>query len=126
MKTKKILKFTLFCSVAVVLLISACSSGGSGNGSSVTVSWNANKDMTVNSTGGGYIVYYSNQQGFDTSAASGSVDVPYLSGASAPTSTTLSLSNGKWYIRVVAYGNSVSSSKTYSSASSEYAIQVGN
>lgn len=125
MKTKKLINFIFFFCMTGVLLISGCSSGGGGPSRNVAVTWNANKDVTVNTVGGGYLVYYSDQQGFDTSSAN-SVDVPYASGASTPTSTTLNLSTGKWYILVVAYGDSVTGSKIYSPASSEYEIQVGN
>ena len=99
--------------------------GGSGTSRSVAVSWTANRDATVNTTGGGYAVYYSTSQGFDTSSAS-SVDVPYVSGSLAPISATLKLASGTtWYIKVVAYGSSVTGTKIYSPASAEFKLQVG-
>ncbi|MGE3261507.1 MAG: hypothetical protein AB7K68_06990 [Bacteriovoracia bacterium] len=69
---------------------------------SVLVSWTANRETAVNSAGGGYKVYYSSTSGFVVSAGN-LVEVPYVSGASAPTSTTLSLVPGTYYIRVAAY-----------------------
>ncbi|MEI6080526.1 MAG: hypothetical protein WCQ53_07820, partial [bacterium] len=72
-----------------------------------------------------YIVYYSTSQGFDTSSAS-SVDVPYVSGSLAPVSTVVPLASGTtWYIKVVAYGNSITGTRIYSPASSEFKLQVG-
>lgn len=125
MKTKKLINLIFFFCMTGIVLISGCSKGGGGSSKNVAVTWNANKDTTVNTVGGGYLVYYSDQQGFDISSAN-SVDVPYTSGASTPTSTTLNLSTGNWYIVVVAYGDSITGSKVYSPASSEYEIQVGN
>lgn len=76
------------------------------------ISWTANRETAVNTTGGGYKVYYSRQSGFSLASAQ-VVNVPYVSGTSAPTSTTLtSLASGTYYIKVVAYstlaGNQVS------------------
>ncbi|MCX6112417.1 MAG: hypothetical protein NTY22_03915 [Proteobacteria bacterium] len=102
-----------------------CSGCGGGAGKSVTVSWTANNEVTVNTSGGGYIVYYSDKQGFDTSSAD-SVDVPYESGSKAPISTTLSLTPGTWYIKVAAYGNSITGNKVHSSSSNEYTLQVAD
>ena len=89
----------------------------------VTVSWTANRETTVNMVGGGYVVYYSNTQGFDASSAS-NVDVPYVSGATAPTTTTIKANTGTWYIKVAAYGNSITGAKIYSQPSTEYTLQV--
>lgn len=69
----------------------------------VTVNWTANKEKAVNSSGGGYKVYYSQTSGFNINTAS-FVNVPYVSGASAPTSTTIpGLLPGTWYIKIVAF-----------------------
>ncbi len=85
----------------VALAIGSC--GGGGASRQVTISWDANRDKVVNAAGGGYIIYYSQESGFDVTGAS-STEVPYVSGSTAPTSTTLSLSEGVWYIRISAYG----------------------
>ena len=93
----------------------------------VEVSWTANLETAVNTTGGGYRVYYGTHPGFSTSSAS-SVDVPYVSGASTPTSVKLTgLHSGIYYFKVVAYsalnppGGSTGST---SSPSSEISISL--
>lgn len=94
--------------VAVVLtVLFGCGGGGGGGGPpavsrSVQVSWTANRETAVNSPGGGYRVYSSRTTGFDIATAS-VVDVPYSAGASAPTSTLITLLTGTNFIKVVAY-----------------------
>lgn len=87
------------------LALAACDKGndlGQPISASVLVSWTANKEIDVNTTGGGYRVYYSTGSG--NSLTNGSfLDVPYVSGASAPTSTLLTLNSGIHRIDVVAY-----------------------
>ena len=68
----------------------------------VVISWTANRESAVNAPGGGYRVYYSNVSGFSIAAAP-FVDVPYVSGAAAPTSASLDVPAGSYFIRVVAY-----------------------
>ena len=69
----------------------------------ITVSWTANREQLVNTAGGGYTIYYSTQSNAALGSAT-SVNVPYASGASAPTSTVLELPSGvDYYFRVVAY-----------------------
>lgn len=87
----------------MALMIAGCnnSSGGSST-SEIVVSWDANRESGVNSTGGGYRVYHSTTSGFDIGSAEGVVDVSHTSGTT-PTSTTLSLPPGMHYIKVVAY-----------------------
>ena len=121
------LKKNIIIFLSVILLASffefiGCSVH-SDRGKNVTISWTANRDTTVNTVGGGYVVYYSSTQGFDTSSA-GNVDVPYVSGSLAPTSTIIKLNSGTWYIKVEAYGTSVSGTKIYSQPSTEYTLQV--
>ena len=118
---------TTFLSVIILVSCFGCSgcSVTSDKGKDVTVSWAANRETTVNMTGGGYVVYYGNAQGFDTNYAS-NTNVSYTSGTTAPTSTTINLTSGTWYIKIVAYGSSVSGTKVYSRPSSEYVLQVGN
>lgn len=78
----------------------------------VLVSWSANKEAAVNTTGGGYKVYYSQTSGFSIASAK-FVDVPYSSGSQTSTSVLIpNLEQGTWYFKVVAYstlnGGSVS------------------
>ncbi len=100
---------------------------GSPSSHEVSISWNASKSKAVNSAGGGYRVYYADSPGVNTSTAS-YVDVPYVSGATAPTSASIgSQFTGKHYVKVVAYSalNPVgSNSGSTSAASSELAVVV--
>lgn len=93
----------------------------------IQVTWTANRETAVNKTGGGYKVYYSRTSGFGLSGVS-YVDVPYVSGAAAPVTTTLSnLIKGTYYIKVVAYSSLNTpggSGGTTSSASTEISINV--
>ena len=71
---------------------------------SVLVSWDENPETAVNRSGGGYKVYYSSNSGFNPGDGGVTeIDVPYISGPSAPTSVLLSLSPGTYYIRMAAY-----------------------
>jgi len=75
--------------------ISACGGGGGPRGpSSVTIAWDANRESGVNRTGGGYQVMISGQP---------VIDVPYVSGPTAPTSITASLEPGRYSVTVRAY-----------------------
>lgn len=91
-----------------VLLATACDGGGGAIrgtqsiSATVLVSWVANREADVNAVGGGYKVYFSRTPDFDITGAS-FVNVPYVSGATAPTSTMLTLSSGDNFIKVVAY-----------------------
>ena len=86
----------------------------------VQISWNANHEKTVNSAGGGYKVYYSTTQNFNLAGAT-LVNVPYSSGATAPTSIVIpSLGSGTYYIKVVAY----SSINTTGSVSQQTSVTV--
>ncbi len=70
----------------------------------ISLSWSANRETAVNNTGGGYSVYYSTTPGFGINDAGvTTVDVPYVSGAQAPTNTIVSLTSGTYYFKVVAY-----------------------
>ena len=109
----------LFAVLLITVILTSCggsSGGGGGSGDAsgdgngggsvitktVTISWNANLESAVNSTGGGYKVYYSTTSGFAIGSAI-SVDVPYTSGSYAPTSTDISLEPGTYYFKIVAY-----------------------
>lgn len=73
----------------------------------LTFNWDANKEKSVNRSGGGYRVYYSKTPGFNIGSADRTKDVPYVSGSLSPTSTTLTFTSsdtGTWYLKVVAYG----------------------
>jgi len=72
--------------------------------STVNISWSANPETAVNRSGGGYKVYYSSTSGFNLSDADVTeIDVPYISGSTAPTSTQVQLLTGTYYIRIIAY-----------------------
>lgn len=74
-------------------LLAAC--GGSGTPTrAVTLSWNENRESGVNEAGGGYRVSVTGQP---------TVDVPYVSGAAAPTTTVVQLLPGTYTVSVVAY-----------------------
>lgn len=88
--------------LAAVALLAAC--GGSSKSSppprpagdrNIQVSWNANHEKAVNAPGGGYTV----------SVDGGPFhDVPYVSGALAPTSITTTLRTGSHTVDVWACG----------------------
>lgn len=94
---------------------------------SILVSWSANREKAVNTTGGGYLVYYSTTTPVNTSTAA-SIAVPYVSGATAPTSKTITgLTCGTWHFRVVAYSAlhpSGSAANSRSADSSEVNVTV--
>lgn len=72
--------------------------------STVQISWNSNPETAVNQSGGGYKVYYSSNSGFNISDDGVTeIDVPYSSGATAPTSILVQLLPGTYYIRIIAY-----------------------
>jgi hypothetical protein len=89
---------------------SACSSALAfyeylGISPTVRVSWTANRESAVNRIGGGYRVYFSTTNNFNVANAS-YVDVPYVSGASSPTSYDFTgLMAGIYYFKVVAYSS---------------------
>ena len=111
--------FVLFFAVAI---LGSCGGGGSSS-KQVTVSWDANAESAVNTTGGGYILYYSQTNGFDVSSAQ-STTIPYASGSTAPTTVTLTLPTGTWYLRLSAYGLSKGVTKT-STPCAQVALSVG-
>jgi hypothetical protein len=79
------------------MLLAGCGGGGKGPDPTlhtVTISWTANREVAVNRAGGGYIVNISGQP---------AINVPYVSGALAPTSTTLSLWSGTYTVTVSGY-----------------------
>jgi hypothetical protein len=71
----------------------------------VDVTWTANKERAVNQAGGGYKIYYSQIPDFNYATES-FVNVPYVSGALAPTEGQITgLTPGIWFIKVVAYSS---------------------
>jgi hypothetical protein len=69
----------------------------------VAVSWTGSREHDVNAAGGGYRVYYSSTPNFSLTGAS-YVDVPYVSGAAAPTTATITgFAVGNHFVKVVAY-----------------------
>lgn len=88
----------------------------------VTISWNANHETAVNTTGGGYKVFYGTTSGFTVPGTSyTTIDVPYVSGSSSPNSVTVTLGSGyTYYVRVAAY----STLKTLSGVSSQISVVV--
>jgi hypothetical protein len=91
----------LACLLISIILI-GCGGGGGGGGVStpppgiysVTLSWAPNRESGVNSTGGGYQIAISGQP---------TINVPYTSGPTAPTTTTVSLPPGTYTATVRAY-----------------------
>ena len=88
--------------VASLFVAVLASCGGGGGASSptpvtnhtVTVAWAPNHEKGVNSTGGGYEVSISGQP---------TINVPYASGPTAPTSTVTALQTGTYTVNVRAY-----------------------
>ena len=86
--------------------------------STVNISWSANPETAVNLSGGGYKVYYSSNSGFNISDSGVTeIDVSYISGPTAPTSTQVQLIPGTYYIRIVAYSALNAPSSTGGSSS---------
>jgi hypothetical protein len=78
-------------------------SGSAPTSVKIRVNWTANPEVDVNTTGGGYRVYYAKSPNVSTSSGT-FVNVPYVSGATAPTTALLSgLTVGTYYVKVVAY-----------------------
>ena len=113
--------------LGVALFLAACGGGGGGSVSgppsitaNVQISWDANREAAVNRVGGGYKVYFGRTAGFSIAGAN-VVDVPYVSGPTAPTTTTLTLSSGDNFIKVIAYSDL---SPSGSATSSETKVSV--
>lgn len=81
--------------------LAACGGGGGSSGPStppgprqVQISWAPNHESGVNSAGGGYTVSITGQA---------PITVPWTSGPTAPTSTTLILQAGTYTVTVAAF-----------------------
>jgi len=137
------LKNSLFLPLLLVLLslLTACGGGGGGAAApppptprptqqvNIQVSWDANRDAAVNTSGGGYRVYYATTAGLAlTDPAVTMADVPYISGLAAPLSTILSVTSGNvYYFRVAAYSalnRSGQTGGTESQPSSRFSLNV--
>jgi hypothetical protein len=97
-------------------------SGSTSNSKTVKLTWNANKEKSVNSRGGGYKIYYSQIKDNELQNSL-FVVVPYVSGSLAPTTAKISnLNKGKYYFVVQAY--SALNSGSTSLASTEISLEV--
>ena len=124
--------------VLVALILGAFGCGGGGGSSSpppapptvsqnknVLISWSANNEIKVNTTGGGYRVYVSATANFNIGDAGVAVvNMPYVSGAAAPTSTTVLLASGTYYTKVLAYSVFPAGQNNTSALSSEISVSV--
>lgn len=94
---------------------------------SVQISWTANREKSVNKSGGGYRIYYSRTSSVNPATAS-YYDVPYVAGPTAPVTKTLTdLLIGTTYFKVSAYSNlnaPGSTSGSTSEASTEFSITL--
>jgi len=108
------LNLTLSISLLLILLSSLAACGGGGGGApprpkqqvNIQVNWNANREVAVNTTGGGYRVYYATTTGLALTdpGVTMAADLPYVSGTAVPLSTTLSVESGHdYYFSVTAY-----------------------
>lgn len=85
---------------AALIVLSGCGSGDDGSSPApaanhaVTLAWAPNHEKGVNSAGGGYRVAISGQP---------TIDVPYISGPAAPTSTVTTLYTGTYTATVTAF-----------------------
>jgi len=102
------------------------STGQVGATGSITLSWTANKERGVNASGGGYRVYYSRTSTVDPATAV-AVDVPFVSGELAPTTTTLTrLVPGPIYVRIAAFAANPGGGMRLSTPSAESASQAAH
>ena len=106
MKRYRNLFALLTVAVLPALMLLSCGGGDASAPSTirtVNISWNANRESAVNTTGGGYKVYYSTSSGFAiTDAGVNVVDVPFVAPPVTPTSISLQLRSGQYYFRIVA------------------------
>lgn len=77
--------------------------GVKGVSANVTLTW-ANREKDVNKTGGGYRIYHSTTSANFSLTGLTPVDLPYVSGATAPRTYTFTLlPPGTHYFKIVAY-----------------------
>ena len=125
------------CAILVMtLFVASCGGGGGGSDTqrqqnstpltkkNVQVSWNANPETAVNQSGGGYNVYYSSTSGFSPGDPGvTAINVPYVSGATAPVTAQISVIPGTYYIRVAAY-SALNAPGTVSGSTSPASTQI--
>ena len=90
-----------------------------------TVTWTANREKAVNTTGGGYTIYYCMSSGFNIGDPGvASINVQYTSGPSTPTTKSVSLPSGSgtWYFKIKAY--SALNSGSFSELSSQQSVSI--
>jgi hypothetical protein len=113
-----------FLAALFAAALAACGGGGGEADSApagpaaVTIAWNPSRESNVNRPGGGYEVAINGMQ---------PIDVPYVAGSTAPTSTTVTLPSGSFSITVRAYGAldaQGGATRTYSSASQVIAVRL--
>ena len=125
----------LLAYIFVVFTLTSCGGGGGGSAQppvptttvtrTVTFTWDANNEVSVNQLGGGYRVYYSSVSGFNINDPGVvEMDVPYVSGLTAPISIVIDLLSGTYYFKVVAYGDYPVGTTTYSSPSAQLTVNV--
>ena len=123
---------TFYTNTTNVIGTSACSSGMvtynyAGPAPLVEIAWSANHEQAVNSTGGGYRIYYRKTTGVNVTTDS-FIDVPYVSGGLAPTTKILSdLLKGTTFFKVLAYSSlnaPGTSSGSVSSPTSEFSVTL--
>lgn len=69
----------------------------------IAVNWTANHESAVNTTGGGYRVYYSVSPGY-TAGVTAFINAPYVAGPTAPVTADIpNLGSGTYFINVIAY-----------------------
>jgi len=72
----------------------------------ILVSWSPNRESAVNTTGGGYKVYYSKTDATVSVVTSSVVNVPFVSGTLSPTTAQLTgLTAGTYFVKVVAFSS---------------------
>ena len=71
------------------------------------ISWTASNESSVNTTGGGYKIYYSQTSGFGIADSGVSLSTVNYSSSSSTTdrSATLALTQGTWYVKVVGFNS---------------------
>ncbi|MEM7180833.1 MAG: hypothetical protein AAF518_07965 [Spirochaetota bacterium] len=67
------------------------------------VSWDANRETDVNAPGGGYKVCYDKSRYFDVNSVS--CETVSYDGTKTPTTASIKLPTGSWYIKVVAFSS---------------------
>ena len=113
----------LIAVLSALLVFVSCSGGGGGDllpvpitSHTVTLNWAANHEKGVNSPGGGYLV--------SVSSSTNVIDVPYVSGLTTTTTTSVVLNTGRYTVKVSAYAALDSHGSTSGSISAPSSITV--